>query len=267
MISPEAQKPLSQTQSTEPSASNAWDRSMSRRNFLKLVAAGSIATGLACSGIKPTKANEDSNTQNPASLSENKSTSTNPTGNGNNIENNEQEENPSFLQTAAESTLLLAGEVAGTPVAEALGIPIRLKTEDPEKSRREFMKLNLKPTLILASVIFPIGEEIIFRGIPSFVAGNSKQNPGWQIGIPFAAGFAAIHNVTSDPKTDESGFTTSRIPLPQFISGLYFWKITGERGITHAIGAHGLMNTESILGTRAYYGIKEKIKNLLLQKK
>lgn len=100
---------------------------------------------------------------------------------------------PSYALTAVETSLLFGTNRIVHKVFEQLGIPEGNKSISREDLTR---LLRDKPieTLIVTGVLGPIGEEWLFRLIPSeLLAGRSKEHR-WDIGIPTSVIFALIHN-------------------------------------------------------------------------
>jgi Type II CAAX prenyl endopeptidase Rce1-like len=97
--------------------------------------------------------------------------------------------------------------------------------------------------LLGIAVFFPLGEELIFRGVPMLVLWlSARKLPSleranspfaWGLGIVAAAVFSLAHGIGS------SGF---HLPLPQLGLGLWLWWIATRRGLGFSILAHGTYN-------------------------
>ena len=97
--------------------------------------------------------------------------------------------------------------------------------------------------LLGIAVLFPLGEELVFRGVPMFVLWlSARKIPSleranlpfaWVIGIAAAVVFSLAHGIGS------AGF---HLPLPQFILGVWLWWIATRRGLGFSILAHGTYN-------------------------
>jgi Type II CAAX prenyl endopeptidase Rce1-like len=97
--------------------------------------------------------------------------------------------------------------------------------------------------LLGIAVFFPLGEELVFRGVPMFVLWLSARKlpsleranlpHAWVIGIAAATVFSLAHGIGS------SGF---HLPLPQLVLGIWLWWIATRRGLGFSILAHGTYN-------------------------
>lgn len=87
----------------------------------------------------------------------------------------------------------------------------------------------------------PVVEEIIFRGLPNLFLNDKSNKLHWRVGVSQALLFSLGHNLTFDDK-DKLSFMTNAFPIPQFIAGLYLWKVSRERGFLHSTLAHIAFN-------------------------
>jgi Type II CAAX prenyl endopeptidase Rce1-like len=97
--------------------------------------------------------------------------------------------------------------------------------------------------LLGIAVFFPLGEELIFRGLPMLVLWLSARKISsleranlpfaWLLGIAAATVFSLAHGIGS------SGF---HLPLPQLVLGVWLWWIATRRGLGFSILAHGTYN-------------------------
>jgi Type II CAAX prenyl endopeptidase Rce1-like len=105
--------------------------------------------------------------------------------------------------------------------------------------------LTSRPWLALSgiAVFFPLGEELIFRGVPMFVLWLSARKRSsleranlphaWVLGIVAAVVFSLAHGI---------GSTGFHLPLPQLTLGVWLWWIATRRGLGFSILAHGTYN-------------------------
>lgn len=164
-------------------------------------------------------------------------------------QNSSMNESPSIIHTVFESQAVLAAELIAAPLVEKMGIKvgnayIEKLVEDAKQDAAppQLDNSTVATVLLAAGVVQPIREELIFRGLPQLFL---RKRPGnqWKVGIPSALAFAFSHNLIKDRTTGRYSLTLNRIPLPQFASGLYYWKIMRERGFIHAPVAHVSMNS------------------------
>jgi membrane protease YdiL (CAAX protease family) len=105
--------------------------------------------------------------------------------------------------------------------------------------------LSSNPWLALLAIVvlFPLGEELLFRGVPMLVlwwSGRTKpvleraNSPwAWALGVVAALMFSLAHGVGSP------GF---HLPLPQLFLGVWLWWVVTRRGFGYGILAHGTYN-------------------------
>jgi membrane protease YdiL (CAAX protease family) len=90
-------------------------------------------------------------------------------------------------------------------------------------------------------IVFPLVEEIIFRGIPEFFLWMfSPTGNHWIFGIIVSAVFAAVHGFE-----DEKG--NPILPLPQFAGGLVLWYVMRQYGLCYAFAVHALTNSLALV--------------------
>ena len=97
--------------------------------------------------------------------------------------------------------------------------------------------------LLGIAVFFPLGEELIFRGLPMLLLWLSARKlppleranlpQAWVLGVIAAILFSLAHGIGS------SGF---HLPLPQLVLGVWLWWIATRRGLGYSILAHGTYN-------------------------
>lgn len=163
-----------------------------------------------------------------------------------------EEQDQSKLRTAVEASLMLAGEFIAREVFAKMGFKGAISFEefkdDAQKTDTFLRLLFAMPAVIL----MPIIEEIFFRAVPSEVLAGRKyrgsKEKRWEMGIPVSILFALAHNLEKDKLTDSMKLASfgEKIPLGQFIGGLFFWYLMREKGLSHAVIAHQVQNAEII---------------------
>lgn len=141
----------------------------------------------------------------------------------------------------------LTGQTAVVVTAQLLGIsalavclkPLGVTLGNSGAAELNAMAKSAPLTFVaLACVVAPIIEEFIFRYIPSKVVDfvdtlrsrDTTQNPALGTGILAATIFAAAHGL-------------SALPIPQFLSGLFFWRSMRNYGYTGAVFCHAMQNS------------------------
>lgn len=89
-----------------------------------------------------------------------------------------------------------------------------------------YQRMLINPKLFTWStvVIGPVIEETLFRLVPASVLGKR-----WSIGVLTSLLFASVHGL-------------ERVPVSQFLGGVFYWYLMKERGIDHSIFAHATNN-------------------------
>lgn len=101
--------------------------------------------------------------------------------------------------------------------------------------------------LIVRALLIPPLEEGVCRGIPNLILMALKaKGAQWKVGLPISVLFAAGHNVYTDEQNEHS-FSTDTPPLPQFVGGVFVWKMMRDRGWMHAVVAHSVINVVDII--------------------
>ena len=127
---------------------------------------------------------------------------------------------------------------AAIPVAFVLSM-VRLQVRFPEKiGRADGLSLSdmikagdSNSDVLLLVAIASVLEELLFRGLGSCVFGTS-----WVAGICIALVFAAAHGI---PK---GKWLPVRLPVPQLLFGLWFWRGLRMHGLLLPITAHVATN-------------------------
>lgn len=123
-------------------------------------------------------------------------------------------------------------------LGDKVGLSLRHGREtDPELKR--FARKHPVLTVLHGSFIAPVGEEYVFRYLPSRAL-DKKGRSGFQAStaITISLVFAAGH------------YGPSGIPVPQFLGGLNSWEIQRADGYAYAVITHSVRNT---LGTAYRY--------------
>lgn len=130
--------------------------------------------------------------------------------------------------------------------------------KDPARCERDY-----EPTLddkINAQVMAPVMEEVMFRGIPSFVldavtddwnndpvevvAGGTEpfkfSRKELIVGAVSSLVFGAVHNITS------KGVDTNTIPASQTADGFLYWCLMRRFGIASSMASHAAFNYRAL---------------------
>ncbi len=156
-------------------------------------------------------------------------------------------EDASLLDTvklsAAYTLVLTATAPAAIGLKDSTGINIGNAGTTPEAM--QWGKENPVPFFLLGALAAPIYEEGIFRIMPSLFSPRDW-GTAWRVGIPSSIAFAEIHGLAVE-NLDTEGINKqvkqASIPVYQFLSGMFLWKLARDRGYLHAIVAHSVINT------------------------
>lgn len=205
---------------------NPNDFRITRRGFLKqtaIVAASGIAeyytNPLNSQGeLLPTSGNEDVNNRTTYSL----------------------------IDSAKQGIYLFGAQAALGAVAKVTHLPIG---GNPGFNKNVIRGLIENPIYALYTVGIegPAIEESIFRLLPSVIFTGQKRDSSWPVGILSSLVFASAHNLNYREFPKKLGIRTNNIPFPQFLSGLFLWKIMQERGYVHAATTHSTLNLAAVL--------------------
>lgn len=113
--------------------------------------------------------------------------------------------------------------------------------------------LELQPLriFVLAVLVAPPLEELIFRGLPSRLSDwilRTRQGSRWPLGILTALGFAAMHSVKWEADADTiellwgMHFHTDGFPIPQLVFGLLLWDFVRRYGVWACALSHMVHN-------------------------
>jgi membrane protease YdiL (CAAX protease family) len=118
-----------------------------------------------------------------------------------------------------------------------------IKNSSDQSPLLDFLASSPWLALLGIAVFFPLGEELIFRGVPMLVLWlSARKLPSleranlpfaWVLGIVAAVVFSLAHGIGS------VGF---HLPLPQLVLGVWLWWIATRRGLGFSILAHGTYN-------------------------
>jgi membrane protease YdiL (CAAX protease family) len=84
-------------------------------------------------------------------------------------------------------------------------------------------------------VMAPFMEEAAFRMLPSVHLDQFTPDVCWSLGAAIAAVFAVCHGLRRGGKWE--------LPVPQFVSGLFYWWVMRTHGIVPAIALHAMTNS------------------------
>lgn len=149
-------------------------------------------------------------------------------------------------RTLLEALGLLAVNLVLGALIGLLGLPLVPSQENVEGL--EGLRA-LGPLVLLAFgvLILPPLEELVFRGVP---LGLLRLLGGgrvlfWLLGLLGAALFALAHALTLEP--GGSALAVSGFPLPQFVLGLWSWRVATSRGLGYSVVLHMAYNLVPIL--------------------
>jgi Type II CAAX prenyl endopeptidase Rce1-like len=118
-----------------------------------------------------------------------------------------------------------------------------VKNSSDQSPLLDFLAQSPWLALLGIAVLFPLGEELIFRGVPMLVLWlSARKLPSleranspfaWVLGIVAAVVFSLAHGI---------GSTGFHLPLPQLVLGVWLWWIATRRGLGFSILAHGTYN-------------------------
>jgi len=109
-------------------------------------------------------------------------------------------------------------------------------------SRRDVFK-------IMSSVAIsgPALEESIYRLVPSSIANAfDAHGNAWGLGTATSTAFALAHGI----KNKDGDMV---LPVPQLGLGMFAWWLQRNRGYTHALLAHSIVNTPFSIATATVY--------------
>lgn len=226
---------------------------VSRRDLVKSLGAVGAVSALALSVAEVQKGRSGhTDIQEHADEQHSEQASTNEKE-GQQLKSHKEKKNHSLLETFSESSLLEIGKIVAGRVYNELGYK-NIPSIGSEVSILGNKSFSEKIPLILTSVCTgPFVEEILTRLIPSaLIDANTTNNDKyqWGVGIPTAVLFALMHNVSDvgGQKETKLKFTSLNefIPVPQFISGIFYWYMMREKGFNHAVLAHATQNATII---------------------
>jgi len=144
-----------------------------------------------------------------------------------------------YSETALECALVVIGKIILTYYLKELGINVGNAAID-EKALEKIMKSKK----LEACLTSPIEEEFIFRLLPSLLSSS------WLMGAVSSLAFAYTHNfryAVSGEKESGIVFDTEKIPVTQFIGGIFYWYLLKERGFSYAVLGHCQNNTTALV--------------------
>lgn len=217
---------------------------LSRRAFLKLIFVMCTALGATTSNIPASAESMNSAEQSPL-----------PDQNFTPLDDPEEALGPvetslELAQTAIETSLMRLGNLALEKVMDYLRMPHGDAYLTDPKVQEELIQLLTRGDInkVLKYVILPpIGEETLARLAPSMIVdhiGASSQAP-W-VGILSSLLFAFSHNFVGNDEMTGDPILSTKIPISQFIVGVFLWRLMREKGFSHALMSHTLYNVESL---------------------
>lgn len=162
------------------------------------------------------------------------------------------EKEPTIVDTEIETALLIMAEMVSARILKALKIPVGNASLN-QKEIRGILEQDLSRIITRDGVVSSFFEEALCRALPNFIVRGQPKESLWEIGIPVSAFFALCHNVKKDENTGKRVFATDKIPLYQFVNGLFFWKMMRERGFPHAVAAHATINSVALSVAKLLY--------------
>lgn len=225
-----------------------------RRKFVQTlgIVAGTLLTA-SFFGTKNSLANQQ--TQEPQITMQIRDNKPNQvTSNPFDTETQEAEERATHFDTAKESIVLNTAWTGVRIVTDKLRIPFG-NAYFEEQKKKAFFDKSVKSLLFESAIAAPVLEEGFFRYVPSRILDAlGIGETAWGVGVTTSTIFALVHNFTPSPESKKFGFS-KRIPAGQFLFGMYFWKMMRERGFSHAVLSHIVMNIEQLGGGKLYYKI------------
>ena len=143
-------------------------------------------------------------------------------------------------RTVLEGLALFAVNIVVGLAVVALNLTA-LRPSDANLEGLSFVSQVSPALLVLVAVVLaPVLEELVFRGVPLALfrrvragLGARAGAVGWALGGTFAALFAVAHAF---------GGASFAFPLPQFLLGLWSWRVALERGLPHSMLLHAVYN-------------------------
>lgn len=130
-----------------------------------------------------------------------------------------------IIHTLCETVVVLGVVLGLVWISELVGVNIG--NAGMEAAFAVLIKTPIISAVIIV-IIAPVIEELVFRS-PAYFLRKVSTGWYWGIGALISALFAMAHGMAI-------------IPLPQFISGLFFWYLVRKRGLKHSIIAHASNN-------------------------
>lgn len=164
---------------------------------------------------------------------------------------------------AWETVLFQGGQFALGTVCRRLQLPIGNSgfkvREVPKSSVVKAVELFEKDPFLAyriysaVALTGPFAEESIFRIVPNMFL--SREGTQWQVGVPSALLFAAIHNLSTHGPAGSSvevapgvRLSLDMVPLPQFLLGAFCWHLMRRYGDLAPYVAHVFNNQATAIG-------------------
>ena len=102
---------------------------------------------------------------------------------------------------------------------------------------------------LLAVLVAPVVEELIFRGIPGLLMRfatkpqTRARHIAWMVfGLASSLLFASMHGMQRIGTPPHQIITFQTLPLPQFLVGLWAWRVATQRGLQYSMLLHATYN-------------------------
>ena len=135
--------------------------------------------------------------------------------------------------------------IGNTGFQEKLRQDMKEASESDKKFSRRAWALGCLGALGFWTGI-PTLEEYVYRKVPDTLINDQSDSYRWDLGLITSTLFAAIHNIAVDGDSGKIKFIKESMPIPQFVAGLFLWKMQRERGYRHGVVSHIVYNTNSI---------------------
>jgi membrane protease YdiL (CAAX protease family) len=117
-------------------------------------------------------------------------------------------------------------------------------------------------SLVIAGLVAPAVEELMFRWLPSWLSDVTLQRKGgmrWRLGLCMALSFALVHNLKTEPDEHSLALVfglhlaTNAWPVAQFVFGILLWDLMRRHGWWACMLSHMLHNLILVGLTLSYF--------------
>ena len=132
-------------------------------------------------------------------------------------------------------------------IISALGWKFFLPSAQNTESIAALLK-NPALLLLLGVVVAPLWEELVFRGLPSWLLRRVRRNQNqslatrdvwfWTLCVVSSFAFAIVHGANDKGEI--------HLPLPQLVMGFLLWRVAIERGLRYSILMHATYNAVAV---------------------